>query len=529
MQIDSTKSLKWYYESKLESDSLKELTNDIQTFTSKRGHLKSILKLKNVDYDANNGYYKCVLHHQDYDSFGSIKNFNLNSIYFVKIEYQPKLKVNSNELFAQNNDKIEVVCTIRALPSITQLNWYFNKQPIVSSYKYNLTTTWLKSLNENKEEQLEMRLVINSISERDYGQYECKALNSIGESIIQVNVNKLTVPQIPFNLHASNITSNSLRLNWLMSASFNETYILSVNEQNEIHIENFDGSTKKSFTLKNLASNKNYTFRLKAKNSLGTSEFSNEIRVHLANELISNESRINRVYFNDKTEEICFDLIDNQKYDGIKLKIRPKSFDGSEINTYFTFEFTYNGYNCIKYTQITTSKNESSVYYEVPLERISTLTFPEFKNEYALVALLLCNSSNSICLSTQSYSSLTPYDYYLNYYYYLILVIVCSSILFIFLLFSLLCCLLTRPKSQSNPTNEKSDYQPTTTSNTLSIDTIESDIQSATSASSLSSQKFYQIYSATLIPPNNKFSPESGYSTPQHYTTSKKLFYEVIV
>lgn len=93
-------------------------------------------------------------------------------------------------------------------------------------------------------------------------------------------VETLTKPSIPVNLTSSNVTQNSVTLNWTNNASKEKVTHYEV-YRNNIRIAT---SATNTFKDQNLQANTTYSYKVKAVNAAGTSDFSQAISVKTTSE-----------------------------------------------------------------------------------------------------------------------------------------------------------------------------------------------------------------------------------------------------
>ena len=91
-------------------------------------------------------------------------------------------------VYANNYDQVELSCEVKSNPQ-SIFSWYFGPKELFSSYKYNLSSVIYKQMHRTFLDDMEnyhhyrSKLVINSLTQFDFGEYFCRANNIIGESV----------------------------------------------------------------------------------------------------------------------------------------------------------------------------------------------------------------------------------------------------------------------------------------------------------------------------------------------------------
>jgi hypothetical protein len=92
-------------------------------------------------------------------------------------------------------DQIELSCEVKSNPQ-SIFSWFYGTKELFSNYKYNLSTTIFKQINRlhmddtKNYHSYKSSLLINSLTQFDYGEYYCKANNIIGESTQIISIKK---------------------------------------------------------------------------------------------------------------------------------------------------------------------------------------------------------------------------------------------------------------------------------------------------------------------------------------------------
>ena len=108
-------------------------------------------------------------------------------------------------VYANNYDQVELSCEVRSNPQ-SIFSWYFGAKELFSSYKYNLSSVIYKQMHRTYLDDLDnyhhyrAKLVVNSLTQFDFGEYVCRANNIIGESLQIIKLKrKRTRPPLSFS------------------------------------------------------------------------------------------------------------------------------------------------------------------------------------------------------------------------------------------------------------------------------------------------------------------------------------------
>lgn len=89
-------------------------------------------------------------------------------------------------IYASNYDQAELVCEIKSNPQ-SIFSWFYNNKELSSNYKYNITNIVFSKTkrnyldDEDNVHYYRSTLIVNSLTQFDYGDYYCRANNVIGE------------------------------------------------------------------------------------------------------------------------------------------------------------------------------------------------------------------------------------------------------------------------------------------------------------------------------------------------------------
>lgn len=121
-------------------------------------------------------------------------------------------------------------------------------------------------------------LTLKKVTREDDGLYSVQAVNEAGEDTAKFDIEVIDIPEKPENLKADDVTRNSVMLSWQPPKDDGGTdilqYIVERRDQGRsmwMKVDNVP-ATETSFCVKDLQEEKEYYFRVSAKNEVGISE-----------------------------------------------------------------------------------------------------------------------------------------------------------------------------------------------------------------------------------------------------------------
>lgn len=280
--------------------------NEITTTEAKEGNgaylVKSVLKFsgpERLNYNQltidDGGIYTCEFDNSVVDPIGSNTT--------LKIEHGPILRHTMRKVAFDTMTKAVLECRMQAYPAPT-FEWSFQNTVITSGlqqYKINQT----ELINDVSLSTL----VIQQVHVNDYGEYTCSAANIIDSAKTHIRLVPRGPPEIPTNLHAVNITDNSVELQW--TNGFNGGY------EDTIYLVSYWSSGVPKLEKECISSGcfiggleemTDYYFNIQSQNVQGSSELSNEIVVETKIGINNIPHPVN-VYFNQDNSELYFEVV----------------------------------------------------------------------------------------------------------------------------------------------------------------------------------------------------------------------------
>lgn len=217
-----------------------------------------------------------------------------NSSMRLRIEHQPIILHQYNKVAYDIRETAEVVCKVQAYPK-PEFHWYFGSNPNVLSmssdghYEINTTT-------DNNDIYTSV-LKIHNLKHHDYGEYHCRVGNSLETIRAPIKLQPKGPPEKPNNLQAIDVGPNYATLNWdpgfdggISSTKYFVSY-RKVTTQMDDQVQGdcgpvamasnemleFDCQHNSPCNVSPLDQHQSYIFKVKALNTKGGSEYSNEI------------------------------------------------------------------------------------------------------------------------------------------------------------------------------------------------------------------------------------------------------------
>lgn len=217
-----------------------------------------------------------------------------NSSMHLKIEHEPIVLHQYNKVAYDIREQAEVVCKVQAYPK-PEFQWRFSNNPSPLSMSadghYEITTT-----TDNNDVYTSV-LRINRVGHEDYGDYHCRVSNALDTVPVTIRLQPKGPPEKPNNLQPADVGSNYVSLIWdpgFDGGLTNTKYFVSyrriaapVDDQvlgdcamlssgNSDWME-FDCHRDVPCSVSALDQYQRYTFKVKALNTKGTSDYSNEV------------------------------------------------------------------------------------------------------------------------------------------------------------------------------------------------------------------------------------------------------------
>ena len=195
----------------------------------------------------------------------------------LKVEHAPLVSHEQNKVAADLGERADITCRMRAFPA-PMFQWEKNKIPISDSGRRNN-----RSIRQISDYEYESTFTIWSVKSDSYGDYVCKASNSMGSKRTIVRLVKKGKPESPTQLRPQETGSNYIVFTWTenFNGGMNNTsFKVSWRRQGEgvqLAREKWCQGPGPLCRLDSLEQHTTYRVRLKALNSHGESDWSKEV------------------------------------------------------------------------------------------------------------------------------------------------------------------------------------------------------------------------------------------------------------
>ncbi|XP_076375305.1 sticks and stones isoform X2 [Megalopta genalis] len=227
----------------------------------------SYLHIENPDQE-DVGEYQCKVNN-------GIGNVTSEPVLFIT-NFKPQMMNTplTRRAAANKGINVQLFCKARGSP-LPRFSWSFNGKtllPNVTEHKYSVTQTDLSKLES------ESTLTIFRVTSHDYGKYECRAMNMMGQSTDIIHLDVTSPPDKPSDLEAYNITHDSVTLTWKrgfdggLPTSYQIRWREALDYEDRYHYVDVSPGEYKT-TITGLSLGTYYVFSVKAINEKGDSGF----------------------------------------------------------------------------------------------------------------------------------------------------------------------------------------------------------------------------------------------------------------
>ncbi|KAK9729566.1 Immunoglobulin domain [Popillia japonica] len=216
------------------------------------------------------------------------------SIMHLRIEHEPIILHQYNKVAFDKHENAEVVCKVQAYPK-PEFKWFFgssSSQLLTSSEGHYVINT---TMAEN--DIYTSVLKISNIKQQDYGEYNCQVVNAMGSIEARIRLQPKGPPEKPTRVTDLHVGPNFVTLNW--EPGFNggistTKYFVSFKKVPSNDNINIDGCGIVSRSIDwseadcqqnvpcnvtQLEQHQTYLFKVKAFNTKGKSDYSQDITV----------------------------------------------------------------------------------------------------------------------------------------------------------------------------------------------------------------------------------------------------------
>ncbi|XP_044576167.1 nephrin-like isoform X3 [Cotesia glomerata] len=214
------------------------------------------------------GEYRCNVNN-------GIGNVTSKPILFIT-NFEPQITNNhlTRKAAANVGSEVKLHCRARGSP-LPKFIWTFGDKtlsPNVTTDKYKIVRKELSKL------EAQSTLSILRVTQRDYGKYNCRASNSMGQITDFVQLDVTSPPDKPTDLQVSNVTHDSVTLNWKkgfdggLPTSYRIRWRQALDYQDNYDYRDISAG-QTTATIDGLTLGTYYVFSIMARNSKGESPY----------------------------------------------------------------------------------------------------------------------------------------------------------------------------------------------------------------------------------------------------------------
>ncbi|XP_039751706.1 hemicentin-2 [Pararge aegeria] len=233
---------------------------------------------------ADRGVYSCSFENE-------VKK--VESSMQLRIEHEPISIAQQKKVAYDLMENAEISCRVQAYPK-PEFQWFYSSNPaplhMSSDGHYEIITT-----TDENDSYLSV-LVIRNVKAQDYGDYYCKVKNSLGNIRPQIRLQPKGAPEPPKNLATQKVDATYVTLKWeegfnggLSSTKYFVLYRrvrnpavgehCAADRNDEFDWKEYDCGRSNPCNVTRLEQHNSYYFKVKAVNTKGQSNYSNELLV----------------------------------------------------------------------------------------------------------------------------------------------------------------------------------------------------------------------------------------------------------
>ncbi|CAF3516923.1 unnamed protein product [Rotaria sp. Silwood1] len=123
---------------------------------------------------SDSGSYECIASNNFHAS--------ISRSFYVTIQYSPRVMILNDRMTSDVHDTVIVKCHICSIPEVIQINWLKHDQMIMD------VNTLIKTQTIDHYQCSESTMEIVAINEYQFGQYECRAENNLGQNSAYIDI-----------------------------------------------------------------------------------------------------------------------------------------------------------------------------------------------------------------------------------------------------------------------------------------------------------------------------------------------------
>ena len=219
-----------------------------------------------LDY-RDKGHYSCQFENQ----VGRSESTSL-----LVIEHAPITTHRFDKVAYDVGEKAQIVCRMRAFPE-PRFDWTYGDHVLeldVVNYYSNVT--------QLDQDLFESVLTVTKVRESSYGEYTCRALNTLGAMRTKITMQRKGRPEKPVGLTAAEVGADHVMLEWAagFDGGYQDTkFVVEYRREEGGRLEQGVCHSGLACNLTHLLQHSTYSVRVKATNNGGESEWSEEMVV----------------------------------------------------------------------------------------------------------------------------------------------------------------------------------------------------------------------------------------------------------
>ncbi|CAF0950590.1 unnamed protein product [Rotaria sordida] len=127
---------------------------------------------------SDSGSYECIASNNFHAS--------ISRSFYVTIQYSPRVMILNDKMTSDIHDTVIVKCHVCSIPEVIQINWLRHDQMIMD------VNILIKTQTIDHYQCLESTMEIVDINEYQFGQYECRAENNLGQNFAYIDIQQIS-------------------------------------------------------------------------------------------------------------------------------------------------------------------------------------------------------------------------------------------------------------------------------------------------------------------------------------------------
>jgi len=224
---------------------------------------------------TDKGHYSCQFENQ----VGRSENTML-----LVIEHAPIPAHRHSKVAFDIGEKGQISCKMQAYPE-PRFDWTFGDDVLELD-----VVNYYSNVSQLDEDLFESVLTVTKVRKTSYGEYTCRALNSMGARRTKIHMQRKGPPEKPSNLEALDVGSDSAMLEWnpgFDGGHADTDFIVEYTRKVDGRVESGHCQSQIVCNITNLHQHSTYTIKVKAINSAGESSWSEPITINTLVDLLN--------------------------------------------------------------------------------------------------------------------------------------------------------------------------------------------------------------------------------------------------